>query len=147
MPRLLADPSILFPGAVRCIVDLAAVVPLAIASGALRGEIECVLDAAAVRERFPVIVAAGETARGKPAPDPYVAALAGLRHQGVLAANAAPSVAIEDSHWGLESARAAGLRTIAVATSYPAGALDADLVLHSLADLRLDHLWTLMQRA
>ena len=45
----------------------------------------------------------------------------------------AECVAVEDSHWGLESARAAGLRTIAVTHTYPASALGA-------ADLLIDHL-------
>jgi beta-phosphoglucomutase-like phosphatase (HAD superfamily) len=42
-------------------------------------------------------------------------------------------VAIEDSHWGLVSARAAGLRTIAITHTYPASALGA-------ADLTIDNL-------
>jgi beta-phosphoglucomutase-like phosphatase (HAD superfamily) len=44
-------------------------------------------------------------------------------------------VAIEDSRWGLESARAAGLRTIAVAHTYPAEVLEADAVVTELAVL------------
>lgn len=48
-------------------------------------------------------------------------------------------MAIEDSRWGLESAREAGLRTIAVTTSYPASALGlADVILDSLDELTLD---------
>jgi beta-phosphoglucomutase-like phosphatase (HAD superfamily) len=48
----------------------------------------------------------------------------------------ADAVAIEDSRWGLESARAAGLRTIGVTTTYPAEALTlADLVVGSLDEI------------
>jgi len=47
-------------------------------------------------------------------------------------------VAIEDSRWGLDSARAAGLRTIAVAHTYAADTLQADLVLPSLLTFDLD---------
>jgi beta-phosphoglucomutase-like phosphatase (HAD superfamily) len=48
-------------------------------------------------------------------------------------------VAIEDSRWGLESARLAGLKTIALTTSYPAADLGrADLVLASLDDITVD---------
>ena len=52
----------------------------------------------------------------------------------------ADCVAIEDSRWGLESARAAGLRTIAVTNTYERSALDgdADLVIPSLAAMDLD---------
>jgi sugar-phosphatase len=50
-------------------------------------------------------------------------------------------VAIEDSRWGIESARAAGLRTVAVTTSYRASALaGADLVVDGVAALDLGQL-------
>ena len=49
-------------------------------------------------------------------------------------------IAIEDSRWGLESARAAGLRTVAVTNTYPAGELTADLTIASLAAIELDQL-------
>jgi beta-phosphoglucomutase-like phosphatase (HAD superfamily) len=79
---------------------------------------------------FTAIVAAEDTPVSKPAPDPYlraVALLAALRRH----ARAADCVAIEDSRWGLESARAAGMRTVAVTNTYEASALAgaADLVI------------------
>ena len=44
----------------------------------------------------------------------------------------------EDSHWGLESARGAGLRLVAVTSSYPAEELaGAELVVNGLAALTL----------
>jgi beta-phosphoglucomutase-like phosphatase (HAD superfamily) len=50
-------------------------------------------------------------------------------------------VAVEDSIWGLESARAAGLRTVAVTQTYGAAELSAaDLVIESLEHLSLDAL-------
>jgi beta-phosphoglucomutase len=50
-------------------------------------------------------------------------------------------VAIEDSRWGLESARGAGLRCVGVTNSYPAGELaGAELVVGGLKDLTLDAL-------
>jgi beta-phosphoglucomutase-like phosphatase (HAD superfamily) len=53
-------------------------------------------------------------------------------------------VAVEDTLAGLESARAAGLRTVGVTTTYPAAALGrADLVVPNLAALTLDHLSSL----
>jgi sugar-phosphatase len=51
---------------------------------------------------------------------------------------AARAVAIEDSPWGLTSARAAGLRTIAVSTSYPRATLAADRVVGSLDEITVD---------
>ena len=91
------------------------------------------LAAAGLTQAFAAVVGADDVPRSKPAPDPYLAAVRAL---GVPASAA---VAIEDSHWGLESARAAGLRTIALTTSYGAAALgDADLVLDSLDDVTVD---------
>jgi beta-phosphoglucomutase-like phosphatase (HAD superfamily) len=79
-----------------------------------------ILERAGLLSHVPLIVAAGETPRSKPAPDPYARAYALLRDRGGLRAGAAPAdvVAVEDSEWGLQSARAAGLRTAAVLTSY-----------------------------
>jgi sugar-phosphatase len=47
-------------------------------------------------------------------------------------------VAIEDSHAGLESARTAGMRTIAISTTYPRETLSADAVIGSLDELTVD---------
>jgi beta-phosphoglucomutase-like phosphatase (HAD superfamily) len=119
-PRLLGGHG-LFPGAVACIDRVAAEVPIAIASGALRHEIELLLDRGGLAGRVPIIVAAGETPRSKPAPDPYARAFDLLVADGHLPPTTTPGqvVAIEDSEWGLQSARAAGLRTVGVTTSYP----------------------------
>ena len=56
--------------------------------------------------------------------------------------DAANCVAIEDSHWGLESARSAGLHTVAVTNTYPAAELTAaaDLVIASLEAFDLNAL-------
>ncbi len=91
---------------------------MAIASGAQRHEIEEVLDATRLRSYFAFIVAAGDTPEGKPSPAPYALAFDLLQKTGgPLAANRC--VAIEDSRWGLDSARGAGLRCVAVTNSYP----------------------------
>src|SRR5437016_6232336 len=69
------DPSVLFPGASGLIHDASALVPLAIASGALRAEIVRVLDRAGLTRRFTAIVAADDVAASKPAPEPYLRAV------------------------------------------------------------------------
>ena len=135
------DSSILFPGAAAAIRRAAAAVPIAIASGALGAEIRRVLDREDLTRLFTTIVAAGDTAASKPAPDPYVRAVAQLSaavHEQLARRDC---VAIEDSIWGLESARAAGLRTVAVTQTYGAAELSAaDLVIESLEHLSLDAL-------
>ena len=125
------DGNVLFPGAAACIERLAAVAPLGIASGALHAEIESILIAASLRDRFAVIVAADDVSRSKPAPDTY------RRAVELLGVAPSASVAIEDSVWGIEAAHAAGLPCVAVTHSYAAEALaSADVVLGDLAELQ-----------
>ena len=135
MERLERNASILFPGADAAIRRMAALVPLAIASGALGAEIRRVLDREHLTPCFKAIVAAEDTPVSKPAPDPYRRAVALLAE--ALGGSVQPSecVAIEDSPWGLQSARAAGLRTIAIAHTYDRSALEADAVISSLDEL------------
>ncbi len=139
MEALEQDGSVLFPGARGAIERLAAACPLAIASGAIRAEIVRVIEHERLSGYFPVIVAAEDTPASKPAPDPYLHAVTCLSAAVGVPLTPAECVAIEDSLWGLESARAAGLRTIAVAHTYSAGALaSADLVVPHLDALSWD---------
>jgi beta-phosphoglucomutase len=131
--------SLLFPAVAARLREWSAVVPIAIASGSLPGEIEQVLAAERVREAVSVIVASGETRRGKPFPDPYLRALERLAALAVRKLTASQCVAIEDSPWGIESAHGAGLVVVAVATSYPSSRLgDADLVVERFEQLDLN---------
>lgn len=144
---LAAAGEMLFPGAaafIRGAVD--AGVPIAIASGALTHEIEEVLQRAGLLSLFPVIVGADQTQRSKPHPDPYRTAFARLRAHSGRALEAWRSVAIEDSRWGLVSARGADLRCVAVTNTYSAAELkdDAELVVAGLDALTLDALDTLV---
>lgn len=136
---LAAAGEMLFPGAAAFIREAAAHVPMAIASGALTREIDEVLTSAGLRGCFLAVVGADQTAQSKPAPDPYVEAFARLQRATGRTLSLRHTVAVEDSHWGLESARAAGLRTVAVSTSYPTSALTghAELVVDGLGALDL----------
>jgi beta-phosphoglucomutase len=111
--------SVLYAGAASCVRQLGQRFPLAIASGSLRDEILRILRAEGLMSVFRVVVSADDVTRSKPAPDPYLAAAAQL---GIAPANC---IAIEDSHWGLDSARTAGMRTIAVTTTSAASKLSA----------------------
>jgi beta-phosphoglucomutase len=139
---LAAAGDMLFPGAADFIRAAAAAVPIAIASGALTHEIEDVLERAGLRSLFPIIVGADQTERSKPDPQPYQAAFAQLRALTGHDLQPWRSVAIEDSKWGLVSARAAGLRCVAVTNTYPANELqgDAELVVSGLNTLTLEAL-------
>lgn len=128
--------SLLFPGAREAIVRMAGRGPVAIASGALRLEIVRVLEREGLRAYFPVLVAAEDTPASKPDPAPYARAVELLRRATGSAIAPGDCVAIEDSRWGLVSAKGAGLHTVAITHSYPAGELEeADTVIEHLDQL------------
>jgi beta-phosphoglucomutase len=140
---LTAAGEMLFPGAADFIRSaVAAAVPIAIASGALTHEIEDVLERASLRQLFPVIVGADQTERSKPHPEPYQAAFERLRSHTGRDLIAWRSVAIEDSRWGLVSARGADLRCVAVTNTYSEAELraDAELIVPGLHALTLEAL-------
>jgi beta-phosphoglucomutase len=141
LQELLNAGAVLFPGAADFIRASAASVPIGIASGALPHEILEIVTAAGLADLFTVIVGSGDTAESKPSPQPYLRAFAQLRTITGLDLDPARTVAIEDSRWGLASARGAGLRCVGVTTSYPAHELPgAELTVGGLADLTLEML-------
>lgn len=113
-----------FPGIPELIGSLAREMPLAIASGARREEIETILESGGLRSHFAAIVGADDVALGKPHPEPYRTAVELLkpRSPGLVAEDC---VAFEDSMAGIASARGAGLTVVAVTHSYPAAKLSA----------------------
>jgi beta-phosphoglucomutase len=141
LQELLRGDHVLFPGAVAFIRAAAARVPVAIASGALKHEIEEITEAAGIRHLFTAVVSSGDTPQSKPSPAPYLLAFERLRRASGRNLDPRRSVAIEDSKWGLESARGAGLRCVGVTSSYPAAELDgAELVVDGLNALTLSAL-------
>jgi HAD superfamily hydrolase (TIGR01509 family) len=138
LQALLEGDDVLFPGAAAFIRAAAAEVPIAIASGALRYEIVQIVESAGLLELFAAIVASGDTPEGKPSPGPYLLAFEQLQRAAGKRLDARRCVAIEDSVWGLESARDAGLRCVGVTTSYPAAELvGAELVVDGLTTLTI----------
>ena len=126
----------LIPGAPDAVERLAARWPLGLASSSNRLLIDAALELARLDVFFRATVSSEEVARGKPAPNVYLEA---ARRLGVPAERCA---AVEDSHSGIRSAKAAGMLTIAIPNpGFPPGeealAL-ADLVLDSIADLTVD---------
>jgi HAD superfamily hydrolase (TIGR01509 family) len=123
----------LVDGAVEAVERIAARWPLALASSSNRPLIDAALEAAGLARCFRATVSSEEVPRGKPAPDVYLEA---ARRLGVEPTRCA---AIEDSHSGIRSAKAAGMRVVAVPNAtYPPGEdalAEADVVLRSLAEL------------
>lgn len=131
--ELEARGAVLVPGAAECVRRMAEISPLAVASGARPEEIERTLVRLNLRSYFRTIVASGDTPFSKPAPDPYLEAAARLNAQPAL------TIAIEDTSPGLASAKAAGLRCIAITTTFPASKLSlADTIVTSMDEITAD---------
>jgi len=126
----------LLPGAADAVHRIGARWPLGVASSSPPRLIETVLRSAGLRSCFAVAMSTEQVARGKPAPDIYLAVTAEL---GCPPANCA---AVEDSSNGLRSAAAAGLRVVAVPQPRyppdPDALAQASLILPSLAGLTAD---------
>jgi len=123
----------LIPGAVEAVRRVAAQWPLAIASSSNPELIEVVVRVSGLADVFETAVSSQEVPRGKPAPDVYLEA---ARRLGVDAARCA---AVEDSHNGIRSARAAGMRVVAVPNPHfppdDEALAEADVVLRSIDEL------------
>jgi len=137
---LVRDGVRIFPGVPEFVRAAAARVPLAIASGALRREIALILAQAGLTRAFAAIVSAEDVEEGKPSPATFLCALARLRER-VPDLAAEHCLVVEDSRAGIEAARRAGMRCLAVTNSYAAEALaDADLVVRSLEEVGWERL-------
>lgn len=115
----------------------------AVCSGALEAEIRFTLKQADLEEGFATIVAADHVTVGKPDPEGYLLTL--KRLQAVMPdLRADQCVVIEDAHWGIEAAKAAGMHTLAVTNSYAADELDAaEKIVDSLDQVTIDDLQAL----
>lgn len=114
---LIAEPKNLsaMPGVFKLLDDLRARgLPLAVASGSPRNQVEMVLRGLGIIDRFRAVVAGSDVAKTKPAPDVY------LRATEKIGIAPAVCVALEDSATGVTAAKAAGLRAIAVPNQYTA---------------------------
>ena len=129
------DRFLLFPGVVELARRLAANYPMGIVSGAERKEIEHVLERAGIRDCFQTIITSADLKSGKPDPEGFLKALATLNSRG----NVEPPIlseeclVIEDSRAGVQAAKNAGMRCLAVTNSYPAEKLShADWIVTEL---------------
>jgi HAD superfamily hydrolase (TIGR01509 family) len=131
-----ADAPPLIDGAVDAVRRLGERWPLAVASSSNREIIDAVLAAAGLASAFLATVSSEEVARGKPAPDVYLEAARRLGRDPTRCA------AIEDSSSGIRSAKAAGMRVIAIPNRrYPPdddAFASADVVLVSIRELSPD---------
>jgi HAD superfamily hydrolase (TIGR01509 family) len=128
----------IFPGVEKLVADLAPAFPLAVASGALRQEIETILATAGLLKHFAVVISAEDVKHGKPEPEIFLKALAALNAQNGASIVAADCLVIEDSKEGIRGARRAGMKCLAVSNSHPAELLrEANAVVRSLEEVDL----------
>jgi HAD superfamily hydrolase (TIGR01509 family) len=108
--HVVADAEICLKAGVVEILDFldAVRMPRAVATSSMHKTVQHHLGQHGLLERFDALVAQGDYAKGKPAPDPFLAAAARL---GVAAEDC---LALEDSHNGVRAAHAAGMMTIMV---------------------------------
>lgn len=146
---MLEDTCPLFAGAAKLIQSAATRYPLAIASGALRADIENILRSSNLESSFRVVVGAEDFILGKPHPESYLLALERLNQTlngPGPAVEPRQALVIEDSIAGVRGARAANMFCLAVSNSYPVERLvDADRVVGSLEDVDLDELENLFR--
>lgn len=113
----------------------------AICSGALLIDIQPILEKSQLGPFFEEIVSAEQIEKGKPDPEGFLLALKKLNEgiQNSIAAN--ECVVIEDSHWGLEAAIAAGMHTVAITNTYDAEQLTmAEKIVERFSELTIDDL-------
>ena len=116
-------------------------IPMAICSGALLAEIELILEEARLRHFFETIVSAEQVRKGKPSPDGFLLTLCKLNKGRQIPITGAQCVVVEDSHWGLQAAKGAGMHTVAVTNSYDAQQLAlAEKIVARLSELSISDL-------
>ena len=139
--KLLEGELPLFPGVVTFIKALKRQHSLGLVSMARRTEIDHVLERAALKSYFDTIISAEDVTACKPDPLCYNKGLELLNHRRgeahIIPLRPDECLVIEDSPPGIQSARAAGMRTLGVTNTVSDKALreaGADSVTRSLAD-------------
>jgi len=136
-----------FPGVVDLVRELMdRGIPMAVASGALRHEVEAFVASLGLQGAFRAIVAADDVTRSKPDPETYLLAMERLR-QGQVGFDPMNCIAIEDTPAGIHSAKSAMITVIAVTNSFSETELsEADRVVRSLCDLSFRDIAMLLEK-
>jgi len=111
-------------------------IPLAVASSAMQKNVDFVVDALGFRKYFKIIVSGDDVSCPKPDPEIYIKAAR------LLGVKPEDCVAFEDSFVGIESAKGAGMKCVAIASTFPIDELKeqthADLVVQGFMELSVD---------
>ncbi len=139
--KMIGGRDVMYPGAAKFVRECARRFPLLLVTGTLRVEAEAILSNARLRPLFLDVIAAEDVEHGKPMPDGFLAAVARLasRADGNPPIACRECLVIEDTAAGIEAARRAGMRVLAVKhTASEPDLAGADLVRASFADTDLD---------
>jgi HAD superfamily hydrolase (TIGR01509 family) len=109
----------LLPGLDRLLARLGTLgIPVSLATSAPRANVEHTLAELGLRQRFSIVARSDEVAHGKPWPDVF------LEAARLMAVSPERCLAFEDAPAGIIAARAAGMWTIGVSTSYQRDVLE-----------------------
>jgi beta-phosphoglucomutase len=138
--EMVCDSAPIVDGAVELVRALSqAGCSLAVGSSGPRANIDLVLEAMGVAELMLTIISGDDVTRGKPDPQVFALACAGLEIEPTRC------IVVEDAPAGVEAARGAGTRTVAVLMHHSADSFEkADLVVNRLADLSADSVFALV---
>lgn len=111
---------------------------IAICSGASGRDINLMLNGSGLNKYFKFIVSEDDVENGKPHPEGYILTLSKLNQTLQEEIQPGQCVVIEDSHWGIEAAQSAKMKTIAVSNTYnPDELKTADMVVDNLAKIKM----------
>jgi HAD superfamily hydrolase (TIGR01509 family) len=129
--QLLREGVEVMPGVRETLASLQGQLPMAIVTASGREHFELIHVGLGLLRHFEFVLAAGDYARHKPEPDPYLAA---ARRLGL---DPSDCIAVEDSERGLRAAVAAGMRCLVVPSGFSVGGdfSAADRVLDSASDI------------
>jgi len=120
--RLISEGNLIVPAAAEAVSFLKGKAYLAIVSGALRSEIEAALRRAGIFDSFHTLVGAEDVSEGKPSPEGILQAIKLLNRDHIPESEIllpAECLFVEDSPWGIEAAKRAGVPCLAITSSYP----------------------------
>lgn len=121
---------------------------MAVVTGAMRAEVELVLNKANLADYFQVIIAGDDVKESKPKPDGYLLAVDILNQQYTdIHLKPSECLVIEDTFAGIEAAKLAGMPVVGVAHTYPFHMLQrlANWCVDYLSDLELDRVQKVYQ--
>ncbi|HEY9642524.1 MAG TPA: HAD family phosphatase [Coleofasciculaceae cyanobacterium] len=133
-----------YPGLADLIFQIrSAQLPMAIVSGAVRAEIELVLNRLELAPYFPVVVAGDDIQTSKPDPEGYLLGVERLNQKFPdLHLQPQDCLAIEDTPAGIQAAKRAGMQVVGVANSYPYHMMhrQSNWAVDYLSELELDRI-------